>query len=123
MFYYSAMAIFFAYTLHRRGRKLSKLAYDHENLCLAEGTQEEIIPLWQVKQVELTTLNGGYRIDFHPGACQHDYLLFLPSFWYPLNFKKQDAKIERFRESIYQAKRARQAALNLRELPSSSHIA
>jgi hypothetical protein len=120
LLYWSFFILFLAYKLHSRGKKLRQLYYDQENLYVQEKGQEEIIPLWQVRNVTLTSLNGGYRIDLNKAASAHDYILFLPSFWYPLNFKKQDARVERFQQAILAAKKTYSGDLPGYSLPSTA---
>ena len=118
LIHYSVWVLLFAYVLHTRGRKLYQLSYDSENLYLAEGKQEEIIPLWQVRKASLISLNGSFRIEFAPGAAAHDHILFLPSFWYPLNFKFQDARVELFQQAVERARRRYSIEKHTNQLPS-----
>ena len=118
LIYISLWVAALAYMLHNRGKKLYPLAYDQESLYLQHDGQEEIIPLWQINGIELTNLNGGYRIDFNNNYNTVGQVLFLPSFWYPLNFKKMDAKVAAFEKAVWAAKKRRTTGSDAALLPS-----
>ena len=107
-----------AYTIHLRGRKLQEVSYDNSNIYIRQNQQEEIIPLSSIKNVELKSLFGGYQVDFYQINGQAGHILFLPSSWYPLNFRSQDKKVEEFRVAIAKAKRLSMATHASRGLHS-----
>lgn len=118
LLYSSAWVLAAAFLIHKRSKKLCSLSYDAENLCLQLPNQEEIIPLWQIREVRLVSLNGGYRISFNRHYSSRDEVLFLPSFWYPLNYKKMDKKVEAFRAQIIRTKLQQPQKSTEMQLPS-----
>lgn len=104
--FYGTQLTLGAYLLHKRGQRLEELRYDKDYLYRKQEGQEELIPLTAIHNVELKTFFGGYQIDFYTAVGPGSSLLFLPSALYPLNFRSQDQKIERFKLAIQRAKQA-----------------
>ena len=83
-------------------KRIKHVAYDNSNLYVAHNDYEIQIPFEDIKEVYLES--GGYEFKLYKKTQIGDKILCLPSIWYPLNFKKVDAEIDRIRGLIYKKK-------------------
>lgn len=66
-----------------------------------------IIPLENIKDVNLVSLGGVYRVDLYYKELIGDKFYFKPSLLYPLNHKKKEAVVDILWKYINQAKQKR----------------
>lgn len=87
---------------------LKDISYDSENLDITEKGREEQIPFHEIKDVEITSLNGVYRFIFYNKELHGGWVSCKTSMWYPLNFPKVDKELNRVRSLINRAHHAYQ---------------
>lgn len=86
-------------------RKVFHVEFDDEFLYLIQKEADILIPLQNIKGVELKTMGGLYEIKlFHPEIVG-DLIYYKPSLLYPFNFIAKDKIADILREKIAIAKR------------------
>lgn len=95
-----AHVVVFSYILLKRTQLLKEVSYDQEFLYIKEKKQEEVIPLTAIKNVELKTMGGRWKVNFHPAYTSREKVTFLPSLLYPMNYKKVEKRIDVFHQAI-----------------------
>lgn len=86
-------------------RRIREIAYDKENLYVKEGNYEIQIPFHDVKDIEIMSLDGLYKFKLYHHDQFGDEVICKPSLWYPLNYKKIDAELNRIRSYVRKAHR------------------
>ena len=92
------------FQLIRVYKKIKAVEFDAEFLYVFEKGFEIVVPLENIKNVEIKSLNGIYQINLHDKIQSGTEVYFKPSLIYPLDFKKQDAKVNVLRSYIRKAK-------------------
>ncbi|NJN41310.1 MAG: hypothetical protein HC811_02785 [Flammeovirgaceae bacterium] len=93
------------YFLIRMSAKLYHVEFDDEFLYVLSRKQDLIIPLENIRSVEISTLGGTYKVNlFNPEQLGAEFY-FKPSLLYPLNYKIKDATVNLLRRNIDLAKR------------------
>jgi hypothetical protein len=85
--------------------KIKNISYDESAVYYDKKGFEVQIPFEDIKDIEIKTLSGIYKINLHIPTQDGEYILFKTSLWYPLNFKKQDEKVNELRDKIDRYKR------------------
>jgi hypothetical protein len=85
--------------------RLRNISYDESALYYGKEGFEVQILFEEIKDIEIKTLTGIYIIKLHNPALDGKGIAFEMSLWYPLNFKTQDAKVNRLRDKIDDHKR------------------
>lgn len=85
--------------------QIKEVAYDKENLYVKEGDYEIQIPFYEVKDIEILSLDGLYKFKLYHHDQFGDEVICKPSIWYPLNYKKVDAELNRIRSLVRKAHR------------------
>jgi len=85
-------------------RKLHQVSFDQEFLYVTGKSQDLVIPLENIKDVEIKTMGGVYQITLYHPEQVGEAFFFKPSLLYPLNFKKKDALVDLLRRNIALAK-------------------
>jgi len=98
-------SILFLWNWIRIHKKVHRVEFDDSFLYVLRRNQDTIIPLENIKNVQIKSLVGFYQIDLHHAEDFGSQLYFKPSLFYPLNFKKKDALVDALREGILVAKR------------------
>lgn len=87
----------------RTMRRIKHVEYDDTNLYVFHNDYQIQIPFEDVREVNLET--GGYVFKLYKKTQVGKEVLCLPSIWYPFNYKKVDAEMNRVREMIAKRKR------------------
>jgi hypothetical protein len=90
-------------------RKVFHVEFDEEFLYLIQKEADVLIPLQNIKSVELKTMGGLYEIKLYSPEIVGDLIYYKPSLLYPFNFKAKDAIAYQLRRNIEKAKRRREA--------------
>ena len=108
---------FFTFKALKNSKKLKTISYDDSSVYYEKDGYEVQIPFEEIKNIELYE---GWAINLYRPAQDGDRIMFLPSIWYPFNFRKKDAEIDKLRDKIDQFKRS----MPMRNLDglSSHHI-
>lgn len=85
-------------------RKVFHVEFDHEFLYVIQKNQDILIPLENIKDVEIVSLGGVYKITLYAKDQLGDLIYFKPSLLYPFNFKSKDKLVDVLRHNIDEAK-------------------
>lgn len=103
---YPALLIFYWFPSFKRSMQtLREVSYDTKNLYVHEEGYEIQIPFHQVRDVQLVSLDGLYRFRLFKENQFGKEVMCKPSFWYPFNYKKIDAELDRIRSYVRRAHR------------------
>jgi len=97
--------------------KIKNISYDDSSIYYTKDNYEVQIPFEDIKSIDIKSLDGVYEINFHAPTPDGDRLFFKTSLWYPLNFQRQDDKVNDLRDKIDRYKKTL-PGYNLNELPS-----
>jgi hypothetical protein len=89
-------------------RKVFHVEFDDEFLYLIQKEADILIPLQNIKDVQLKTMGGLYEIKLYSPEIVGDLIYYKPSLLYPFNFKAKDAIADILRSKIEKAKRKRE---------------
>ncbi len=84
-------------------KKIKEVSYDKENLYVKEGEYEIQIPFYEVKDIEIMSLDGLYKFTLYHHDQFGNEVICKPSLWYPLNHKRIDAELNRIRGLVRKA--------------------
>ncbi|MBL7876076.1 MAG: hypothetical protein JNL53_10450, partial [Cyclobacteriaceae bacterium] len=85
--------LFFVYLWIRMNRNVHRVEFDDEFLYVIQKGQDILIPLENVKEVDIKTLGGVYEVELYQAEQLGKKFYFKPSLLYPFNFKKKDALV------------------------------
>ncbi len=103
---YPIFLIFYWFPEARKSmNRIREIAYDKENLYVKEGDYEIQIPFHDVKDIEIMSLDGLYKFKLYHHDQFGDEVICKPSLWYPFNYKKIDAELNRIRSFVRKAHR------------------
>ncbi len=88
-------------------KKIKAVEFDEEYLYITEKGFDIVVPLENIKTVEIKSLNGIYKISFFDMIQSGKSLFFKPSLLYPLDFSKQDKKVNLLRSLSWTARQRR----------------
>lgn len=104
----SGLYIYFYVVAFRASRKLVRAAFDDEFLYVQRKDHELLIPLENIKDVEIKSLGGTYEVKLYSPEQLGDTFYFKVSLLYPLNHRSKEALVDRFWSAIEKAKRKKQ---------------
>jgi hypothetical protein len=100
--------LFLIYGWIRINRNVYRVEFDDEFLYVLQKGQDILIPLENIKEVEIKSLGGVYEVElFNPEQLGKKFY-FKPSLLYPFNFKRKDALVDILRSNINKALRKKQ---------------
>lgn len=82
---------------------MKDISYDDAHLYINENGVEEQIPFYEIRDVEIVSLNGICKFNFFNIQLHGGAVTCKTSMWYPLNFKKVDKEFNRVRALIRKA--------------------
>jgi hypothetical protein len=85
--------------------KVFHVEFDDEFLYVIQKNQDILIPLENIKDVEIVSLGGVYKITLYAKDQLGDLIYFKPSLLYPFNFKSKDKLVDVLRHNIDEAKK------------------
>lgn len=85
--------------------KVRDVAFDEQFLYVKHKGAEVLIPLENIKDVEIKSIGGVYRLDLRYEDVVGAYFYFKPSLLYPVNFKSMDLRVDDLRDAIEKAKK------------------
>jgi hypothetical protein len=86
-------------------RKVFHVEFDDEFLYLIRRDSDILIPLENIKSVDLKTMGGLYEVKLYHPEVVGDLIYYKPSLLYPLNYKSKDLIADVLREKIEIAKK------------------
>lgn len=99
---------FFVYLWIRMNRNVHQVEFDDEFLYVIQKGRDILIPLENVKEVDIKSLGGVYEVELFNAEQLGKKFYFKPSLLYPFNFKKKDALVNVLRNNINKALRKKQ---------------
>lgn len=84
--------------------KVYRTEFDDEFLYVIRKGHDLLIPLENIKDIEMKSLGGMWRVDLFYADVIGDYFYFKPSLLYPLNYKSKDALVNLLWKKIEIAK-------------------
>ena len=116
-YYYSSFlnVFYFGFLIFgwiRINRNVHRVEFDSEFLYVILKDQDILIPLENIKEVDIKSLGGVYEVELYQAEQLGEKFYFKPSLLYPFNFKKKDALVNVLRKNInlaQQKKRTYQA--------------
>lgn len=82
-----------------------RVEFDDNFLYVILKDQDLIIPLENIKDVNLISLGGVYRVDLYNKELVGEKFYFKPSLLYPFNHRRKEAIVDQLWSNIVQAKR------------------
>ena len=82
--------------------------FDDEFLFVILRNNDILIPLENIKDVNIKTLGGVYQVDLYHAEQLGNKIYFKTSLLYPFNFKKKDELVNVLWSNIEKAKRKKQ---------------
>jgi hypothetical protein len=105
--YFPAVWGFLIYTWFKAHLKVYKVEFDDEYLYVIRGKGDVLIPLENIKDIEMKTLGGMWRVELYYEDIIGNHFYFKPSLLYPLNYKSKDKLVNLLWEKIELAKQRR----------------
>jgi len=99
---------FFIYGWIRINRNVHQVEFDKDFLYVIQKGQDILIPLENIKEVDIKSLGGVYEVELFNAEQLGKKFYFKPSLLYPFNFKKKDALVNVLRSNINKALRKKQ---------------
>lgn len=105
--YFPVVWGFMIYTWFKAHIKVYKVEFDDEYLYVLKRTGDVLIPLENIKDIEMKTLGGMWRVELYYEDIIGNHFYFKPSLLYPLNYKRKDKLVNLLWEKIELAKQRR----------------
>lgn len=83
---------------------IKTVEFDQSFLYITEKDIDIIVPLANIKSIEIRNLAGIYEIKLFDKIQSGSELFFKPSLIYPLDYNKQDEKVNKLRAYVWKAK-------------------
>jgi len=99
---------FLSYGWIRINRNVHRVEFDEEFLYVILRGQDLMIPLENIKEVDIKSLGGVYEVELYSPEQLGNKFYFKPSLLYPFNFKKKDALVNVLRKNINKAQSRKQ---------------
>jgi len=106
--YITGYMSFFIYLWIRMNRNVHQVEFDNEFLYVIQKGQDILIPLENIKEVDIKTLGGVYEVELFQPEQLGKKFYFKPSLLYPFNFKKKDELVNVLRGNINRAYQKKQ---------------
>lgn len=102
------IGLFFFYQVYQMNSNLYKVEFDDEFLYIIQKNQDMLVPLENIKDIELKSLGGHWEVTFYNAEQLGEKIYFKPSLLYPFNSKKKDELVNVLWANIEKAKRKKQ---------------
>lgn len=99
---------YFVYFWWMMNKKVLHVEFDEDFMYVGQSNQDILIPLENIKDVNLISLGGVYQVDLYAKELFGDKFYFKPSLLYPFNHKKKEAVVDMLWSNIEKAKRKKQ---------------
>lgn len=102
---------YFSYLIYlwiKVNRGIVHVEFDEEFLYVILKDHDLLIPLENIKDVNLISLGGVYKVDLYSKEEIGQRFYFKPSLLYPFNHKKKEAVVDILWSNIEKAKRKKQ---------------
>ncbi len=103
-FYYG----YFLYLWWNVNKCVYHVEFDSDFMYVAQKGQDLLIPLENIRDINLVSMGGVYRVDLYTKELFGDKFYFKPSLLYPFNHKKKEALVDVLWTNIEKAKSKKQ---------------
>jgi ABC-type transport system involved in multi-copper enzyme maturation permease subunit len=97
--------VWFIWRYIKVNQRVYHVEFDDQYLYVIRKESDILIPLQNIRDVELRTIGGLYEIELYNPEIIGDKIYYKPSLLYPFNFKAKDAIADKLRGFIERAKR------------------
>jgi len=104
-------SLFFGFLIHgwlTINRNVHRVEFDEDYLYVILRGQDILIPLENIKEVDIKSLGGVYEVELYNAEQLGKKFYFKPSLLYPFNYKKKDELVNVLRKHINVAQRKKQ---------------
>jgi hypothetical protein len=98
---------FMIFTWFKAHLKVFKVEFDDDYLYVIKKSGDVLIPLENVKDIEMKSLGGMWKVDLYYADIVGDHFYFKPSLLYPLNYRSKDKLVNILWQKIELAKQRR----------------
>ncbi len=84
----------------RINRNVHRVEFDNEFLYVFQKGQDILVPLENIREVDIKTLGGVYEVELFQAEQLGKKFYFKPSLLYPFNYKRKDALVDVLRRNI-----------------------
>lgn len=106
--YYVGIVGYFIYFWIRANRNVHRVEFDENFLYVIQRKQDILIPLENIKEVDIKSLGGVYEVELYQAEQLGKKFYFKPSLLYPFNYKKKDKLVDILRKNINRAQARKQ---------------
>ncbi|MFM8832908.1 MAG: hypothetical protein ACKOEV_04640 [Cytophagales bacterium] len=99
---------YFIYLWWQANKRVYHTEFDEEYLYVQQQGHDVLIPLENIKDVNLISVGGVYKVDLYSPETFGDKFYFKPSLLYPFNHKKKEAIVDVLWANIEKAKKRKQ---------------
>lgn len=99
---------YLAYAWWRVNQKVFHVEFDQEFMYVVQKNQDLLIPLENIKDINLISIGGVYKVELYANELFGDIFYFKPSLLYPFNHTKKEALVDLLWANIEKAKRKKQ---------------
>ncbi len=92
--------LYLIYKWIKLNRNVHRVEFDDEYLYVIQKEQDIMIPLENIKEIDIKTLGGVYEVELYHPEQLGDKFYFKPSLLYPFNFKQKDSLVDILRRNI-----------------------
>lgn len=102
--YFPVVWGFLIYTWFKAHLKVFRVEFDDDYLYIIKRKGDVLIPLENIKDIEMKTIGGMWRVDLYYEDIVGNHFYFKPSLLYPFNYKSKDKLVNLLWEKIELAK-------------------
>ena len=99
---------YFIFIWFKVNQRVYHVEFDDEFMYVVQKGHDLVIPLENIKDVNLVSMGGVYRVDLYAKELFGDKFYFKPSLLYPFNHKKKEAVVNILWANIEKAKSKKQ---------------
>ncbi len=99
---------FIVYQWLKAHSKVFKVEFDDDYLYIIKRNQDIMIPLENIKNINMKSLGGMWKVDLMYADTIGDHFYFKPSLLYPLNYRSKDELVNLLWRKIEVAKTKKQ---------------
>lgn len=99
---------YFIYLWWQANKRVYHTEFDEEYMYVQQQGHDVLIPLENIKDVNLISVGGVYKVDLYSPETFGDKFYFKPSLLYPFNHKKKEAIVDVLWANIEKAKKRKQ---------------
>ena len=99
---------YFLYLWWKANIKVFHVEFDDDFFYVRQIHHDVLIPLENIKDVNLVSIVGLYKVDLYSHETFGDKFYFKPSLLYPFNHKKKEALVDVLWANIEKAKKRKQ---------------